>query len=189
MTTQDKRHKSFKTVLIGDGAVGKTSLRRNYLGQTFEASHLATIGVDFAHKWITINGEATRIIIWDLAGQPTFARVRRHYYLGSHGIFLVYSVINRDSFDNASKWLVEAFKYIGRLPPTLVIGNKIDLRDDLPLGTYLTTEDGQKFTEYFSKTLDVPASYIETSALTGENVHSAFEQLIGMMTEKEKARL
>lgn len=185
MPFRDVGSKAFKSVLIGDGTVGKTSIRRSYLGENFKSNHLATIGVDFAQKWVSYNGQSVRFIIWDLAGQPSFERVRQHYYLGTHGMFLVYSVIDRDTFDNASKWLVEAYKYMGRLPPTVVIGNKIDLRNGAPEGTYLTREDGLRFVELFNKKLDVPSVYVETSALTGENINAAFQEILRMMSNYE----
>ncbi|MFW9845331.1 MAG: Rab family GTPase [Candidatus Thorarchaeota archaeon] len=174
--------KAYKAVLIGDGTVGKTSIRRSYLGENFKSNHLPTIGVDFAQKWISFNGHSVRFVIWDLAGQPSFERVRQHYYVGSHGIFLVYSVVDRESFDNAAKWLVEAYKYMGTLPPTVVVGNKIDLRNGSPNGTYLTKEDGFEFVDIFNRKLDVPAVYVETSALTGENINIAFQEILRMMS-------
>ncbi len=125
MKPRSARMMTYKTVLIGDGAVGKTSIRRSYMGTEFISSHLATIGVDFAQKQIQTEDAVVRFVVWDLAGQPSFERVRRHYYQGSHSLILVYSVIDRETFDNASKWLVEAYKYMGQLPPTAVIGNKI----------------------------------------------------------------
>ncbi len=176
------RMMTYKTVLIGDGAVGKTSIRRIYMGKEFMSSHLATIGVDFAQKHIQTEDETVRFIIWDLAGQPSFERVRRHYYQGSHSLILVYSVIDRETFDNASKWLVEAYKYMGQLPPTAVIGNKIDLRWEHPLEDVVSTKEGRQFTEYFIEKLKVDAIFRETSALTGENIHGMFTELIKMMS-------
>ena len=116
MVDEQTREMMFKIVLIGDGAVGKTSIRRNYLGEGFKKSHLPTIGVDFAQKFVSHKGGAVRLVIWDLAGQPSFKNVRSHYYKGSSGIVLVYSVVDRDSFDNATKWLVEAFNLYLREP-------------------------------------------------------------------------
>jgi len=180
---------TYKTVLIGDGAVGKTSIRRAYMGEDFMSSHLATIGVDFAQKQIQTDDATVRFIIWDLAGQPSFERVRRHYYQGSHSLILVYSVIDRETFDNASKWLVEAYKYMGQLPPTAVIGNKIDLRWEHPREDVVSTKEGQQFTEYFIEKLNVNAIFKETSALTGENIQDMFAELIKMMAEDDaKAR-
>jgi small GTP-binding protein len=125
-----------------------------------------------------------KFIIWDLAGQPTFEKVRGNYYQGATGIILVYSVNDRESFDNASKWLVEAYKNMGKLPPTIIVGNKIDLRP--PVGAtdgFVSKKEGQEFTELFIDRLDIPALFIETSARTGENVKVAFHHLLTMMSE------
>lgn len=188
--------RTYKLVLIGDGAVGKTSIRERYLGKGFKRSQLATIGVDFAQKFTTHEGVNVRHIIWDLAGQPSYASVRRHYYQGSSGILLVYSVVERDSFDNATKWLVEAHKHLRGAEwsgweglPTAVIGNKIDLRESGEFEDIVTTEEGQVFTEYFSERLDAPVLYKETSALTGENIDEAFSELTGLMFEADEKRL
>jgi small GTP-binding protein len=175
-------------VLIGDGAVGKTSIRRNYLGEDFIEGHLATIGVDLATKKVLFGENVVKFIIWDLAGQPTFEKVRGHYYHGCNGIVLVYSVVDRDSFDNASKWLVEAFKNMGPLPPTVIVANKIDLRPLQPADQIVTTEEGQQFMEYFIEKLGVPAIFRETSAKTGERILDTFEELLRMMAEAEAGK-
>jgi Ras-related protein Rab-1A len=158
----------FKSVLIGDGAVGKTSIRRRYMGDEF-----------------SFEGATVRWVIWDLSGQPTFETVRKHYYTGSSGIILVYSVTDRDSFDNASKWLVEAYKYMGELPPTAIVANKIDLRESYPDGGLVSIEEGQEFADYFREKLAIPAVFIETSAKTGENIEHMFTELLRLIAEEE----
>ncbi|MEM4734539.1 MAG: Rab family GTPase [Candidatus Thorarchaeota archaeon] len=185
MRDQNEGSRIFKAVLIGDGAVGKTSIRRNYLGEDFMDGHIATIGVDLATKRVLYNKEVVKFIIWDLAGQPTFEKVRGHYYQGANGILLVYSVVDRRSFDNASKWLVEAYRNMKRLVPTVIIGNKIDLRNGVPESQLVTTEEGQRFTEYFINKLGIPAVFIEVSAKTGEKIQDAFSELLRMMSEAE----
>jgi small GTP-binding protein len=185
MKKQDDGSRILKAVLIGDGAVGKTSMRRNYLGEDFMEGHIATIGVDLATKRILFEGEVVKFIIWDLAGQPTFEKVRGHYYRGCNGIILVYSVIDRKSFENASKWLVEAYRNMGELPPTVIVGNKIDLRSDLRAKDAVSPEEGQKFAEYFKAKLNVPAYFIETSAKTGENIQHTFTELLRMMKQAD----
>ncbi|MHA2021891.1 MAG: Rab family GTPase [Candidatus Thorarchaeota archaeon] len=188
MRDQDDGSLIYKAVLIGDGAVGKTSIRRNYLGEDFIEGHLATIGVDLATKKVVFGENVVKFIIWDLAGQPTFEKVRGHYYHGCNGIVLVYSVVDRDSFDNASKWLVEAYKNMGPLPPTIIVANKIDLRPLQPADKIVTTEEGRKFMEYFIEKLEVPAIFRETSAKTGENILDTFEELLRMMAEAEAGK-
>ena len=174
---------TFKTVLIGDPAVGKTSIRRKYLGKGFISSHIATIGVDFAQKYTSHKGETHRLVIWDLAGQYSFESVRRHYYQGCSSLIFVYSIIDRESFERASRWLVEVYKYLGEVPPTAIIGNKVDIKNQFPEKDIVPTEEGRAFTEYFTEKLDVPAVFAETSAKTGENVQEAFSELVAMMCD------
>ena len=188
MRDQDDGSRIMKAVLIGDGAVGKTSIRRNYLGEDFTEGHLATIGVDLATKRVLFQQEIVKFIIWDLAGQPTFEKVRGHYYAGCNGILLVYSVVDRDSFDNSSKWLVEAYKNMGPLPPTIIIGNKTDLRHSLDKSKYVTPNEGEAFTKYFIQKLGIPAVFHETSAKTGSGIQDAFTQLLQMMSDAEEQK-
>ncbi len=183
MRDQDDGSKVMKAVLIGDGAVGKTSIRRNYLGDEFIEGHIATIGVDLATKRVLFDKEIVKFIIWDLAGQPSFKQVRGHYYHGCNGIVLVYSVVDRESFENASKWLVEAYNNMGPLPPTVIVGNKTDLRDGTPEDQRVTADEGRQFTEYFIDRLKVPAVFKETSALTGYNIENTFHDLLQMMSD------
>jgi len=167
-----------KMVLIGDPAVGKTSLRRKYLGQSFVHSHLATIGVDFAQKYVFMPGYRIRLVLWDLAGQQGYESVRRHYYQGCSAIVLVYAVDDRRSFDSSSKWLVEAHKYMKHsFPPVAILANKVDLRDHIPKEELVSTEEGEAFTETFKEKLGVQVIYRETSALSGENVLEVFNTL------------
>ncbi|TET10205.1 MAG: GTP-binding protein [Candidatus Thorarchaeota archaeon] len=175
----------WKTVLIGDAAVGKTSIRRKYLGEGFVTSHIATLGVDFAQKYVHHEGETHRMIIWDLSGQASFESVRRHYYHGCSSIILVYSITDRESFFNSSRWLVEAFKYVGKLPPTAIIANKIDLRSEDSNENLISTQEGLEFIRYFKEKMDVSSIFLETSAKTGENIQEAFVKLLNMMMEEE----
>jgi len=184
----------FKLVLIGDGGVGKTSVRRKYLGKGFISSHIATIGVDFAQKFVQVNGVTCRLVIWDLAGQTGFERVRKHYYQGCSSLVLVYDITNRESFDNATRWLVEAFTYAGEIPTTAILANKVDLRTSNDKSKFVTTEEGQEFAKTFSERLGVPCVFFETSAKEGENIQESFTELTRLMivdyekTQNEKKK-
>jgi small GTP-binding protein len=68
-----------KIILAGEGAVGKTSLRRSYLGESFITNHLETIGADFASLPKTVNNISILYQIWDIAGQDIFEKVRMMY--------------------------------------------------------------------------------------------------------------
>jgi small GTP-binding protein len=176
------RRWQFKICLIGDGYVGKTSIRRKYLGQGFRSNYIPSLGVDFAQKTVVYDDDETvRLVIWDIAGQPQFQSLRRRYYEGCSGLILVYSVVDKEAFDNCSKWLVEAKGFMDKFPALIIVGNKIDLRPYHPKDAIISYEEGLEFAKKFSERLDTPAIFIETSALTGENIDRAFEQLTRMM--------
>ena len=171
----------FKAVLIGDAAVGKTSIRRKYLGKGFISSHIATIGVDFAQKTVKVDDQPVQIVIWDLAGQEGYGKVRAHYYQGCSAIILVYDITNRTSFVNAYAWLAESLKHTEEVPPIAVLGNKADLRTPENVLDLVTYEEGAAFTDTLCEKLDVPAIFFETSAKNGENIQESFTDLTRIM--------
>ncbi len=172
----------FKVVLMGDGAVGKTSLRRTYMGEGFKAQYMITIGADFAVKKMQLaGGHEVSIQIWDLAGQEHFKNVRSTFYKGAQGALAVYSTVERSSFDNIKSWLDECWTNAAKKIPIVLIGNKIDLREqfkDNPAmkQTLVTTEEGQQLADTIAK-MGTHTSFIETSAKTGLNVEAAFLEL------------
>ncbi len=177
----------FKICLIGDGYVGKTSIRRKYLGQGFRSNYIPSLGVDFAQKTVMYGeDESVRLVIWDIAGQPQFQSLRRRYYEGCSGLILVYSVVDRESFDSAAKWLVEAKGFMDQFPALILVGNKIDLRSYHPKEDVISYEEGLEFAKKFSDRLETPSIFIETSALTGENIDKAFDKLTRMMINPEE---
>ncbi len=185
---REPRRRQFKICLIGDGFVGKTSIRLKYLKGGFKRNYIPTLGVDFAQKQIQHDGIPTNLVIWDIAGQALFENLRKRYYDGASGIILVYSVIDNVAFENARKWLEEAAGFMEKLPPLIIIGNKIDIREKNPPEEVVTTQRGRNFAENISKILNTRAVFIETSALTGENIDRAFEALVELMVEEMKKR-
>ncbi|MHA1995626.1 MAG: GTP-binding protein [Candidatus Hodarchaeales archaeon] len=161
----------WKIVLAGDGAVGKTSLRKQYLGLGFETDYLSTMGADFALHDTTVNDTHIRWQIWDLAGQPMFKDVVQAYYTKIFGGVIVYDVTRRQTFDNVEKWLNDIWKNSGRdrNVPIVLLANKIDLREEG--AETVSSDEGKKLAEK----LGVP--FIETSAKSGEGVDAAFETL------------
>ena len=161
----------WKIVLVGDGAVGKTSLRKQYLGQGFDTDYMSTMGADFALHDTTIENTEIRWQIWDLAGQPVFKDVVRAYYTKIFGGVLVYDVTRRQTFENVEKWLNDMRGHSGREEkvPVVLLANKIDLREEG--AETVTTDEGKKLAD----SLGVP--FIETSAKSGDGVDEAFEKL------------
>ena len=181
----------FKIVLVGDGGVGKTTIRKSFSGIEFNRSYQMTIGADFAMKQFIvknpINNEKTNIAfqIWDLGGQPHFSEVRKVFYAGAKGALLIYDITDRDTLFNVPMWLKEIRQGVGEIP-IVMIGNKIDLRDN---EMYITTDEGLSFRKILKKTYHAPIAFLETSGKTGENVHRAFELLALLIINSEKVHL
>ncbi|MFX0064601.1 MAG: Rab family GTPase [Candidatus Hermodarchaeota archaeon] len=175
MSDEDKL--KFKIVLGGDGAVGKTSLRKNYMGEGFETEYLQTMGADFALYETKIGSTALKYRIWDLAGQPLFKEVVKAYYEGSNGAIMVYDVTRPESLDNLKNWIGDLFNY-GGLMPVVIVGNKIDIE------RVVSTKAGKNFAADISNKHGIAIPYFETSALTGVNVKETFEALGKNILEK-----
>lgn len=171
---------NWKIVLIGDGAVGKTSLRKRYLGEEFTEFYQQTIGSDFSIHKDQIGSNQVKFVIWDLAGQPRFFDVRRSFYRGSDGALIVCDVSNPDSFNNIKDWINEFWLSNDKGPvPFIVVANKIDLQD-LGLKTLSTIKVKKLVAVVNSETLKKYGFGIKsifTSAKTGENVIKAFKML------------
>lgn len=169
--------KSFKVIILGDGSVGKTSIRHRYLGQGFRNKYSMTIGADFAVKRV----KDKTIQIWDLAGQSRFSSVREVYYQGSAGAILVFDVTRKKTFQSVPKWLKELLTNNNdKLIPIILVGNKIDMRTSSnPNG--VTKEQGIKYAQSLSNWAGFEIPYVETSAKTNINVKAIFDKLIEKM--------
>jgi len=163
----------FKVLLLGNSDVGKSSLILRYVDQVWSDTFVPTIGVDFKVKTLEIENKQIKMQIWDTAGQERFRNVISSYFRGSHGIFLIYDITNRDSFKNMENWLIEIEKNASQNVLKILIGNKSDLVDDREI----TTEEGQAFANRNGM------KFIETSAKMNTNVNEAFETLAKLMME------
>mmetsp|Transcript_2761 Transcript_2761/g.3383 ORF Transcript_2761/g.3383 Transcript_2761/m.3383 type:complete len:118 (+) Transcript_2761:109-462(+) len=94
-----------KLLLIGDTAVGKSSVLLRYADDQFSASFITTIGIDFKIKSIQMGDKKVKLQIWDTAGQERFKTITTAYYRGAMGIILVYNVANRNTFNNIKDWM------------------------------------------------------------------------------------
>ncbi|MHA2098918.1 MAG: Rab family GTPase [Candidatus Kariarchaeaceae archaeon] len=176
-----KRVFSIKVVLLGEGGVGKTSLRKVYLGEGFKQSYQMTIGADFAAKRIKISDSLTVTAnIWDLAGQTRFQQMRTSYYNGVGGALLVFDISRPITFERLQIWLDELkSQNDGKLVPIIVIGNKSDLRESSDdKANFVSQDEAKAFSESLQTVDTGDIQYIATSALTGDHVEEAFETLI-----------
>jgi small GTP-binding protein len=166
----------FKCLVIGPGAVGKSSLIRRFIENKFSASYRFTIGVDIFSKTVEFEeGKFSRLSLWEVGGQERFKVLRRSFYEGSHGALLVFDLSRANTFPKMKEWFIDLRKIIKEKIPTLVLGNKSDL---LPEVGYVINRDEPKQFARLEESI-----YLETSAKTGENVEKAFIELTKLMIE------
>jgi len=159
----------YKVIVIGDPAVGKTSLLTNFATNQFEEKYLPTVGVSILKETIELEdkGATINLMFWDIAGQPQFYMLHRPYFNGADGILLVFDITRSSTFSNVNNWYSSAVKYGLSGVPRILIGNKKDLEEErkiiLPMA------------EHLSEKLNAP--FFQTSALTGENVKIVFQKI------------
>ena len=164
-----------KVVMIGDPAVGKTSLRNRLLGAAFNPFEPVTVGAGFSRIKVPISNTVNMILqIWDIAGQQSFELVTKTYYDGAKGAILVYDVTRESTFHDLPHWIKKLVEYNRHQKiPLVLVANKLDLVDQIEV----SPERGRKYATQLSKWLGLPVPYFETSAKTGENVALPFVTL------------
>ncbi|XP_062451684.1 ras-related protein Rab-18-B-like isoform X2 [Rhea pennata] len=121
---------TLKLLLIGDSAVGKSSLLLRFTEGAFEPCQKPTIGVDFKVKKMVVDGHTVQLAIWDTAGQERFRTLTPSYYRGAQGVVLVYDVTRKDTFTGLESWLNELEMYTTRSNIVkMLVGNKTDKPD------------------------------------------------------------
>ena len=161
--------KSKKIVILGHFGVGKTSLIRRFVKDSFSDTYKVTIGVHIAKKVVEVNAEESiSLIIWDLEGTDEGRMRRESYLLGTHGVVFVFDVSRPSTFQN----LNDDLKIVAQKTPStplIVVGNKIDLVINEDLQTLL-------------KGNNIEANYL-TSAKTGDAVNEMFTHLATLLND------
>ncbi|XP_061646484.1 ras-related protein Rab-23 isoform X1 [Phyllopteryx taeniolatus] len=120
---------AIKVVVVGNGAVGKSSMIQRYCKGVFTKDYKKTIGVDFLERQIIVNDEDVRLMLWDTAGQEEFDAITKAYYRGAQACVLVFSTTDRDSFLAIDNWKEKIEAEVGDIP-TVLVQNKIDLLEE-----------------------------------------------------------
>ncbi|MHA2030997.1 MAG: GTP-binding protein [Candidatus Kariarchaeaceae archaeon] len=170
-----------RLALMGDGAVGKTSLRKQYMGKGFQATHMMTIGSDFAvhNTIIEVDGTQREVMfqIWDLAGQPNFKAVRARFFKGAVAGLCIFDINRRETYNNIPSWIDELWQNNGRgIVPVVLLGNKADLRNKKSVSQKESIKYAKLITERV-KNRGFRVEFLETSAKTGLNVKEAFRTI------------
>ncbi|KAK5965215.1 Peptidyl-prolyl cis-trans isomerase [Trichostrongylus colubriformis] len=144
-----------QVVLLGEGAVGKSSLLMRYVENKFSPRHISTIQASFQSKQVEVDGCHITLNIWDTAGQEKYHALGPIYYRGSQGALLIFDITDQRSFERAKVWLKELQRALGDSAVLMIIGNK-----------------------YASS---AGAMYEETSAKENIGIENAFERLCKAM--------
>ncbi len=164
-----------KLILTGDFKVGKTSLIRRFVENSFKEDYISTIGVEISKKSIIMD-ENTKLnfVLWDIGGQIGQIRpYRQRFYDGANAAFIIVDR-TRDHLDSIKTWLKDIKDSVPSNIPIVIVGNKSDLNEKI-----IITEEQIKV---IAKQLDL--HFIVTSAKTGENVNEAFLYIAYRFIEK-----
>ena len=163
-----------KILIIGDSSVGKTNIMSKYLKNEFHEDSKATVGVEFGSKLFTINGHNIKAQIWDTAGQEKYKAITGAYYKGSKGAFVVYDITRKETFESIDKWINDLKSTGDPKMNIILIGNKCDLDEKREV----LKEQGEEKSRSFE------CAFLETSALSGDNIDKGFEMMISEIFKK-----
>ncbi|KAF7206510.1 ras-related protein Rab-38b [Nothobranchius furzeri] len=172
----------YKVLVIGDLGVGKTSIIRRYVHQTYSSNYRATIGVDFALKVLNWDSETVRLQLWDIAGQERFGNMTRVYYREAMGAFIVFDVTRPTTFEAVIKWKEDLDSKVmlanGHSIATVLLANKCDQGREL-------TNNGIKMDQFCKDHGFV--GWFESSAKDNLNISEAANFLVKhiMATEND----
>ncbi|KAJ7394119.1 Ras- protein Rab-13 [Desmophyllum pertusum] len=171
MSSQPKDYDiTYKVLLIGESAVGKSSLIKCYSkpNQSFTATLLPTYGIDFVTVITIVDGVRVRLQIWDTAGQERFRTLTSMHFRGTKGILLVYDITNIGSFDQLQYWVKTMNKHELLYEEVIIVGNKCDFEKE---NWEVDTHTGEEFARQLG------LKFYQTSAKTKENVKEVFQEL------------
>jgi small GTP-binding protein len=163
----DMEEKKFmkKICMLGEMAVGKSSLVRRFVHNVFSDTYLSTIGAKVMKKEVQLEDALVKLMIWDIIGFVKYDTLLKSYSKGSHGGFIVFDTTREETFKAIEEW-ADVFTQDGEKRNIMIIGNKVDLEPGFDVEARveaLTGEHGWK--------------YILTSAKSGENVEDAFKTM------------
>ncbi|KRX87960.1 Ras-related C3 botulinum toxin substrate 2 [Trichinella pseudospiralis] len=172
--------RSIKCVVVGDGTVGKTCMLISYTTDSFPQEYVPTVFDNYSAP-LTVDGMTVMLGLWDTAGQEDYDRLRPLSYPQTDVFILCFSLVSPVSFDNVtSKWFPELRHHCPDTP-ILLVGTKLDLRDDQQIIKNLADQGLSPITRSQGNKLAQKLhaiKYMECSALTQENLRQVFDEAV-----------
>ena len=170
MNSEQEAQIVLKLLLLGDSSVGKTSILLKYISNKFDESSISTVGVDYMDKIIDYNKFKIKLQIWDTSGEEKFRTITKNFYRNADGLLVVFDLTKKESYDHIKSWINEAKENNDKLK-TILIGNKLDLKDE----RIVAIDVAKQFAEKNN------LKYIETSAKDGTNINESFQAIIDLL--------
>jgi len=168
----------YKLIIIGEKSVGKTTLIQQFVQSPDQTAISKFIGFcQTKQVQLDINEQQFRIklVIWDLPDSDQFSLSHQMYYNGVHGILLGFDLTQLQTCFNLKEWIAETHRCGLAEVPIVLFGNKSDLTEDRKVH--------QEHLDYMKLELGI-VDFVETSALTGDNVASLFDLIAKRISEK-----
>ena len=172
-----------KVCLVGEAAVGKTSLVRRYVHDEFDDRYITTLGAKVSKREETFPGTEGRptyrmdMTLWDVMGDKGFRQLLQEaYFHGARGILAVADLTRYSTLKELDDWVKSVFAVVGEIPVVYAI-NKSDLKDEVAI-LY-----GDREIEQAARAFNAP--YLFTSARTGERVEEVFHRLGGLILSRQ----
>ncbi|KAI9774492.1 MAG: GTP-binding protein of the rab/ypt [Candelina submexicana] len=163
------RFAQFKLVLLGESAVGKSSLVLRFVKDQFDDYRESTIGAAFLTQTISLDDTTTvKFEIWDTAGQERYKSLAPMYYRNANCAVVVYDITQASSLDKAKAWVKELQRQANENIIIALAGNKSDLIADSPDKRAISTAGAEAYAR------EAGLLFFETSAKTAENVRELF---------------
>ena len=165
----------FKVVLLGESAVGKSSLVLRFVKREFHEFQESTIGAAFLTQTVTIDDTTVKFEIWDTAGQERYHSLAPMYYRGAQAALIVYDITSKDSFLKAQNWVRELQRQANSTIVIALVGNKLDLASKRSV----EHNEAKLFAD------ENNLLFMETSAKTAVNVVEVFTAIATRLPRNE----
>ena len=160
---------AFKVVILGDSGVGKTSLVKYEIQNSFIINNDSTIIFEHSFKNFSIMGKNVRLQIWDTCGKEMYRSSVQNFYRSALCIFVVFSLESLDSFNKVNQWIEEIKENNSEEYILVLVGNKSDLTPPRKVEKDIIEE--------YCKNNGIE-NYFEVSSKNGENVHELFKTVV-----------